>query len=269
MMTQVARKLFGQCPPLIRKMMEKVNRGRVVRRKLGKRAGGRDLYVSPEASLIWAYPWATGEVDPQIEVFCREFIKPGACVWDLGANVGVFSFTAAYFAGSRGSVLSVEPDPFLAQLIMRTESNPQMGYAPVSVVTAAISSESGSAILEVPERSRASNAIIGKSECTQRGGVRERLEVRVVTADQLATRYSKPSVVKMDIEGSELDALLGGKEIFPKERPVFLMEVQQKNKTGVTEILRGWGYCFYPLGAALKTENAISCAVDDIIAIPQ
>lgn len=165
--------------------------------------------------------------------------------------------------------MSVEPDPFLSQLILKTESIPQVGYAPVSVVTAAISRESGSAILEVPVRSRASNAIIGKSECTQRGGVRERLEVCVVTADELAIRYPKPSVVKMDIEGSELDALLGGKEIFPKERPVFLIEVQQKNKTGVTEILRGWKYRFYPLGAALKPENELSCAVDDIIAIPR
>lgn len=73
----------------------------------------------------------------------------------------------------------------------------------------------------------------------------------------------------MDIEGSELDALLGGKEIFPKERPVFLIEVQQKNKTGVTEILRGWKYRFYPLVAGLKPENELSCAVDDIIAIPR
>jgi FkbM family methyltransferase len=208
-------------------------------------------------------------VDPLIETFCREFIKPGAHVWDLGANVGVFSFTAAFFAGSKGSVLSVEPDPFLAHLIQKTESSPHPAYAPVSVITAAVSKESGFAVLEVPERSRASNAIIGKSECTQRGGVRARLEVRVVTADQLAVEHPRPSVVKMDVEGSELDALLGGQEAFFQARPVFLMEVQQKNQSGVTQILKGWDYRFYPLGAALKPESELSCAVDDIIAIPK
>lgn len=267
-MIDLIRKLFGSCPAPVRRLLEKINRGRVVRRKLGRLSGGRHFYASPEASLIWAYPWAVGNVDPQIDSFCRKFISPGAQVWDFGANVGLFSFTAAFFAGPKGSVLSLEPDPFLASLIIKTESNPHPAYAPVSVITAAVSNETGFAVLEVPERSRASNAIIGKSECTQRGGVRQRFGVCVTTADQLGANHPKPSVVKMDVEGSEYDALIGGEKIFSSARPVFLLEVQKKNQDKVTNKLKEWNYRLYPLGASLKPENEVKNAVDDIVAVP-
>src|SRR4030095_9196737 len=97
----------------------RLSRGIVVRRRLPARFGGRVLYVSPDASLRF---WRRGiqTTDPGLLALCEEVVAPGQCVWDVGANVGVFAFAAAHLAGPSGTVLAVEPDPWLAALLKRT-----------------------------------------------------------------------------------------------------------------------------------------------------
>jgi FkbM family methyltransferase len=196
------RNVFRACPAPARAALEKWSRGRVVRRRMGSEFGGRAFYASPEAALFWAYPWASAAIDEELMNFCREFVRPGSVVWDFGGHLGIFAFAAAHRAGAEGMVLSVEPDPFLSRLMIRTEAERPSGVASCTVLTCAVGRAPGFATLEIPERSRAANALAGKSQSTQRGGIRERFDVPVVTVSQLASRYPSPTVIKMDIEGS-------------------------------------------------------------------
>lgn len=150
------------------------------------------FYASPECSLVWALPWATADLDPQVSNFCREFVHKDAVVWDFGAHIGIFSFMAAAHAGPQGFVLAVEADPFISQLMIKSEESRPPDAAPCTVITSAIGSEPGFATIEIPERSRASNAIAGKSKCTQIGGIRGCFDVPVLTASQLAAKYPLP-----------------------------------------------------------------------------
>jgi len=244
-------------------------RGRVVRRRLGAEFGGRAFYATPEASLVWALPWASGSADPDLMRFCREFVQPGSVVWDFGGHLGIFAFSAAHRAGAEGMVLSVEPDPFLSRLMIRTEAERPSGVASCTVLTCAVGRAPGFATLEIPERSRAANALAGKSESTQRGGIRERFDVPVVTVAQLASRYPAPHIVKMDIEGSELDALLGGEELFAACRPVMLLEVYDHIRTETTRLLKKWGYRLYDAGHAPEHRTEVDAARHNTLAIPR
>lgn len=208
------RNTFRYCPDGFRATLERAARGRVVRRTLGKRFGHRRFYASPEAALFWAFPWATAEIDDDLMRFCEEFVTPASVVWDFGGHLGIFAFAAAHQAGPNGFILALEPDPFLAHLMIRTEAERVSTAAPCTVLGCAVGKTAGFATLEVPERSRAANALAGKSISPSRGGVRQRFDVPVVTAAQLAETYPPPNVVKMDIEGSELDALQGGEDFF-------------------------------------------------------
>ena len=263
------RSAFRHCPKSLRTFLEKMNRGRVVQRRLSEVAAKRKIYFSPEGSLIWALPWATGDLDNHLNEFCSEYIKPGSVVWDFGAHFGLFSFTAAHFAGPQGFVLAVEPDPFLSNLIIKSEQRRPEKSAPVHALTAAISREAGFSQIEVPERSRAANSLTGKSECTVIGGVRSRFDVCVVTPDQLAQKFPEPDVVKMDIEGSELDALVGGEKTFLKKRPVMLLEVYANIQKDTSGLLKKWGYRLYDSEAPRHLRKELELAAHNTIAIPK
>jgi FkbM family methyltransferase len=267
-MSNLFRKVAAWAPGSLRSKVESFSRGRVVRRRLGAEFANRSIYVSPEASLAWLLPWATSELDRDLMSFCREFVRPGSVVWDFGGNIGLFSFAAAHRAGAQGQVVTIEPDPFLAQLIIRGETERPADCAPCTVVTAAVSREPGFATLEVPERSRAANALAGKSECSQRGGVRQRFDVVVVTIDQLAAKYPAPQVIKMDIEGSELDALVGGEATLKAARPIMLLEVQRHQAAAIRDLLRGWNYHLYDPAVPAAERRDLENLTYNTLAVP-
>jgi FkbM family methyltransferase len=49
--------------------------------------------------------------------FSEKFARTGDVVWDVGANVGMFTFACAFRAGSSGHVVAIEPDAFLVDLL--------------------------------------------------------------------------------------------------------------------------------------------------------
>jgi len=248
--------------------LERWSRGRVVRRSMGSEFGGRVFYASPEAALYWAWPWASAGIDEELNNFSREFVQPGSVVWDFGGHLGIFAFSAAHRAGGKGMVLSVEPDPFLSRLMIMSESVRPVGVAPCTVLTCAVGRSPGFATLEIPERSRAANAIAGKSESTQRGGIRQRLDVPIVTIAQLGLHYPSPDVIKMDIEGSEFDALLGGEELLAAKRPVMLLEVYAHIREDVTRLLRRWGYRLYDAEKPSVSRREVEVAPHNTLAVP-
>src|ERR1700686_2980136 len=102
----------------IRGLVEHLSRGVVLRRHLPARFGRLPIYVTPEAGLRY---WSRmSRVDSVLYSMAEEMVKPGSVVWDVGANVGLFSFCAAALSGPSGRVLAIEPDFWLAHLINRS-----------------------------------------------------------------------------------------------------------------------------------------------------
>ena len=100
----------------LRHLAERFSRGVILRRHLPKQFQSLPLYVSPEAGLRY-WRWGVETADPMLFRMVRELVRPGSVVWDVGANVGLFSFSAAALAGPGGFVLAIEPDVWLAHLL--------------------------------------------------------------------------------------------------------------------------------------------------------
>jgi FkbM family methyltransferase len=62
----------------------------------------------------------TGDYDPKITQICRQVLRPGDTVLDVGANQGIVSAYAAGCVGPTGRVHAVEPQRELTDLITRT-----------------------------------------------------------------------------------------------------------------------------------------------------
>ena len=84
---------------MLRRMIEDVTRDWVIRRRLPADFLRASIHVSPSAGLRYLYR-SMDDIDSVLLGLVKEFVKPGAVVWDVGANVGLFSFAAASLGGS-------------------------------------------------------------------------------------------------------------------------------------------------------------------------
>jgi hypothetical protein len=144
----------------VRALAERLSRGRVLKRQLPARFGGAPIFVSPDAALrFWRKDLA--KCDPPLFDAADELVRPGDVVWDVGANVGLFTFAAAARAGATGRVLAVEADQWLVSLLRRSASCQPASSAAVSVLSAAVSDRVGVAEFCIAKRGRCSNYLRG------------------------------------------------------------------------------------------------------------
>ncbi|MDD4932607.1 MAG: FkbM family methyltransferase [Methylacidiphilaceae bacterium] len=143
-------------------------------------------------------------------------LRPGMCYWDVGANVGFYSLLGSRLAGPEGRVVAIEPDPENAKrLRAAVERN---GLRNIEVVEAALGSWDGVVALE---RCGARSRLLAAREETTGG---DTVSVTVRTAEGLAGRFGAPDVVKVDVEGAEVEVLRGFGSLLRERKPVFLVE---------------------------------------------
>lgn len=252
---------------MLRNLAERWSRGRIVRRRLPPEHGGHALFVSPDAALrLWRRDLAA--MDPLLLRLAAELIRPGDTVWDVGANVGLFAFAAAFAAGRSGRVVAVEADDWLASLVRRSASSAAPAYAPVDVLAAAVADRTGVLDLHIASRGRAGNHLGVLAGSTQTGGHREARKVPAVTLDGLLADFPPPRVLKIDVEGAEALCLRGAERLLAEVRPVLLCEVAEENAAEVGARLRAHRYVLHDAAAPPDRRPPIQAPVWNTLAAP-
>lgn len=225
----------------LRSAVERASHLVVVRRRLPPPFACARIYVSTEGGLRYLAR-KMAAVEPTLLRLAAEVVRPGDTVWDVGANMGLFSFAAAVAAGPACRVLALEPDTDLSKLLRRSAAD-NIGHAPVEVLPVAVSGELSVARFHIAQRNRATSRL-GGFGTAMAGGVRSTQLVPTVTLDWLAARFPIPNVLKVDVEGAELSVLAGGTQVLAHS-PTVICEVSAQNATGVSAILAGHGYVLY------------------------
>jgi FkbM family methyltransferase len=229
---------------MLRSLLEKTSRRTVFRRSLPANVGGAQIYVSGSAGLRYLFR-RMASIDPILCQLAQEFVRPGHVVWDIGANVGLFSFAAAHLAGNAGKVFAFDADTWLIALLRRSATIQPSTSAPVQIVPAAIaSSPVDLRTFNIAVRSRASNALQGYGH-SNTGGVSEQQTVVCLSIDWLADRLPLPDVIKIDVEGAELEVLHGGRALLQRSSPIIICQVGPENSRTVSDFLKGVGYTLF------------------------
>ena len=239
---------------LPRTALEQLTHRLVVRRRLPAPFGDARIYMSSEGGLRYLRP-RLGSIDPMLMRLAAEVVQPGDVVWDIGANLGLFSFAAAVAAGPSGRVLAIEPDALLVGLLRRSAAS-NHGQAPVEVLPAAVADDLGVARFHIARRNRATSHLDGFGT-SKTGGSRATELVLTVTLDWLAARFPMPAVVKIDVEAAELKVLTGGASVL-RTLPTIICEVAARNAASAGDLLAVHGYTLYDaeLPAAERTPEA-------------
>jgi FkbM family methyltransferase len=199
----------------------------------------------------------------------EEMVKPGSVVWDVGANVGLFSFCSAALAGQSGMVLAIEPDFWLAHLINRSSKRLEKNRnacARVEVLCASISDSNRISKLAIAERARAANHLIEATGSTEARGARCLQPTVSLSLDFLLDYFPPPSVLKIDAETHEVNILKGAERLLNEVRPTIWCEVSAENSNDVTALLHAAKYELY--GAQVRPHQFIKKAWFHTLAVP-
>jgi FkbM family methyltransferase len=179
-----------------------------------------------------------GSFEPAELAWALSQLPESGVMFDGGANVGVYTVTAARKVGGAGRVIAIEADSAYApRLTGNVELN---GLHNVTSMTAAAGKTDGEAVLIV-----ASEGAFSSTDALQTGSASgESRRVRQVKLDSVWQEAGEPpvSLAKIDVEGAELGVLHGAERLLERCRPALLVEVQPGTAEAVQAHLRERGY---------------------------
>jgi FkbM family methyltransferase len=166
-------------------------------------------------------------------VFMQRYIKPGMIVLDIGAHHGLYTLLAAQQVGAKGCVHSFEPSPReqkALKLNLRLNRCKNVTLQPFALG----SEETTSDLYVVNDFNTGCNSL--RPPDVQESTSKVTVRVRTLDNWLLEQKLKQVDLIKLDVEGGELEALKGAERILQtKPRPVIMCEMQNA-RTGP------WGY---------------------------
>lgn len=174
--------------------------------------------------------------------------------FDSGAYAGIFSLMYCALRPD-GVAVAFEPSPVMIPAIKRLfDLNELSGRA--TLVPRAVGKEEGEVTLLLEQ--------IGFVQVVPTQNTKEAVLVSVTTLDAESERQKlRPDLLKIDVEGYELEALQGATRILSQDKPVICLELHLNylerrgiKPKAVTGLLKQHGYRFFSWkGESLKAED--------------
>jgi len=205
--------------------------------------------------------------------FWRDSIEEGMVVIDIGANVGVYTFSAARRVGANGKVIAVEPLPKCIDLLKETcHLN---NFSNVLICESAVSNQVGKVKFSTDKKNETNQVLLEEKTPDQVNTI----TVDALTLDTIPTMYNleKIDFIKIDAEGHEMQVFHGATEVLKVFKPKIMYEnvdgVHRSNLP-VANYLRDMEYDLFYYQPYLKKLIAINSNSDlenrlNIIALPR
>ncbi len=212
---------------------------------------GVDLAIRPnESAGVSPGVWRSGVYDLAVSEALWRLTEPGCLAIDVGANIGYTAGILAVRAGAGGRVLAFEPNPETAgllrlnvDLISRTGETAAVDVRQVAL--AAITAEGF--LYTGPETVSNSGVahLTGLSE--------DATAVQVTTLDAMLEAGDQVGLLKIDVEGGELDVLRGAEGALAQGRiAVIIYESFASARAEIEAWLEPYGFKVFGLGRSFR-----------------
>ena len=182
-----------------------------------------DLNIDVENALLLNYKY-----DNETFEFVKEKVKDGDVCVDIGANVGFFTVHLANIVGTKGKVYAFEPSPIHSK---KLKTNIELnGFKNVILSTKAIGKNKGqiSHFSSVTSGSLNPKLVINPSEA-----IETLVEISPLYSEINESDINKIKIIKIDVDGSEMDVLKGADSILSKTNAYLIIEIWE---TGINEV---------------------------------
>ena len=217
---------------------------------------GYPIMVNSAESIGWAI-YSRGIYETPVSEALWRLAQPGDMVVDGGANIGYATSILAARVGPRGKIHSFEPEPRsfgeLQRNVSEWEKRGQRGAFVLHA--AALGARSGTATLHIPAsfewnggRARIETSPLEEMGISELDRGITKLQVTLVSLDDFFSQGERLSVVKLDLEGFELDALMGMKQMLRERRIRYIVfEDTGEYPAPTHHFLREVGYSVFRL----------------------
>ena len=171
-----------------------------------------DEYIGPTIARGHEWDgWMRGDI--------RRCHKPNTEIIDVGANIGYNTLMFSDY----GPVVSFEP--VFHEIVSLNVKNNSLRY-PVQVIPCALSDEKSVSEIHIPPHGRQSETLINYGGTTFNPDDDLKGEGVNVACERLDDIYTGiPSIIKIDVEGHELQVLKGATDTIKKHKPALLVEI--------------------------------------------
>ncbi len=184
--------------------------------------GGRSRVVAELRTSLGLGIYRYGYDDADLHMLGR-VLAPGDSFVDGGANVGLFSLVAAARVGETGRVLAFEPAVSTRERLRRNLA--VNAYDWIEVREEALGERKGrSPFIEFSGNHSGVSSLVPESST---GGIS--CEVKVCSLDEVIEPEARARLrlIKLDLEGAEMKALHGCRELLASAAPDLLIEIER------------------------------------------
>jgi len=205
--------------------------------------------------------YVVGMYEPAVIRALRKYLRHGDTCVDVGGHIGYLTLLMASTVGPKGKVVTFEPMPDTYRVL---EENVNLnGLKNVKLEQTAVgeSETTGSLVFEA-------NQLLTWTPSASAYGVRgerKSVSVPVLSLDHYIRNAGlHPRLIKVDVEGAELDVLRGAQQLLREDGPTVLVEVHGvggNHERAVLTLLKECGYSTHAL--EVRTGEAIYLALPD------
>jgi FkbM family methyltransferase len=199
-----------------------------------------------------------GGYEPHISALLNLLLPKDGVFYDIGSNWGWFSLHLASAPDFRGKIHAFEPFPPSYQDVSSIVRQAGMEDR-VTIHNLALSDHEGTASMHLPTFFQSGAAVMQEDNDKQGG--------RTTMSSLDSLKLEPPSLMKVDVEGSEAKVFRGGRKMLSTHKPMLVFEnsKQAQDPWQTLEpltILHEIGYEFYQVGW-LRSTNGKNFIVGD------
>lgn len=231
-----------------------------------------DLDIS---EFVQSHLYLFGSYELPTVRFIRHHVRAGMTLIDVGAQIGYLTLEMSKAGGNDVTLYSFEPEPrnisrFSTNLALNNVHN-------VTIVDKAVSDHDGQIRLFMSSDNNAgTHSTIASGPFVSS----EYIEIPCIRLDTFvrANAVSRVDLIKIDVEGGELEVLKGAEETLRRFRPVLIVEmsssIQQSRGFSVTQfkqMLNDWGYSAFSIntdGSLCPTVITQDHEMENIVFLP-
>jgi FkbM family methyltransferase len=236
-------------------------------RRIGKRGVAASWpcgvrLVLPRESNLAGVIIACGSHEPIEHLFMLRFARGGDVVFDVGANIGLYT---VFLASKGATVYAFEPSTWARANLSRNVTMNRLEHR-VHIFPYAVSASDGEALLTTNLES--SNVLVHE----EAGQTSERVELRALDSlfNDPASLPAAVALMKVDVEDHDEAALRGAEKLLIRDRPVIVVEVWDGGKP-TRAFLKSMGYEVYSYDLGRNRLETIPSAFSgqaNFIAVP-